>query len=286
MRCGFFPLPFDDELRTIFYTAALTTWGAQGLVYVGYPGTFLRAARVGHCGASGGWFRPATGSQDLCHSLPVRAGLRHSARRAADRGRTSRDQAGAGAEHLSRHIADRRIARLRHTAAGCPTTSTGIVGNEPPHWRIPDRLSPPTGLSCRKSAAAIDAINALLSNGDSPYSPSGIHRLHIRSTYAVLYRTRFPTFPVGPRCTQECLTAVPGRTAVTVHCSMGALPTLLSIGRTPRASKSLIVSCADACTSEAAIDGADVPTLSTVATNATTTLLKILPLSKAISLRY
>ncbi|RAV00114.1 transporter [Mycolicibacter senuensis] len=29
----FFPLPFDDELRTIFYTAALTTWGAQGLVY-------------------------------------------------------------------------------------------------------------------------------------------------------------------------------------------------------------------------------------------------------------
>lgn len=181
---------------------------------------------------------------------------------------------------------DRRIARLGHTAAGCPTTSTGIVGNEPSHWRIPDRLSPPTGLSCRKSAAAIDAINALLSNGDSPYSPSGIHRLHIRSTYAVLYRTRFPTFPVGPRCTQECLTAVPGRTAVTVHCSMGALPTLLSIGRTPRASKSLIVSCADACTSEAAIDGADVPTLSTVATNATTTLLKILPLSKAISLRY
>ncbi|CRZ17274.1 transporter [Mycolicibacterium neworleansense] len=28
-----FPLPFDDELRTIFFTAALTTWGAQGLVY-------------------------------------------------------------------------------------------------------------------------------------------------------------------------------------------------------------------------------------------------------------
>jgi hypothetical protein len=29
----FFPLPFDDELRTIFFTAALTTWGAQGFVY-------------------------------------------------------------------------------------------------------------------------------------------------------------------------------------------------------------------------------------------------------------
>ncbi|MEU1996729.1 transporter [Nocardia gamkensis] len=29
----FFPLPFDDELRTFFYTAALTTWGAQGFVY-------------------------------------------------------------------------------------------------------------------------------------------------------------------------------------------------------------------------------------------------------------
>ena len=29
----FFPLPFDDELRTFFYTAALTTWAAQGCVY-------------------------------------------------------------------------------------------------------------------------------------------------------------------------------------------------------------------------------------------------------------
>ncbi|BBZ65162.1 hypothetical protein MINS_05910 [Mycolicibacterium insubricum] len=29
----FFPFPFDDELRTIFFTAALTTWGAQGFVY-------------------------------------------------------------------------------------------------------------------------------------------------------------------------------------------------------------------------------------------------------------
>ncbi|AMU67986.1 hypothetical protein [Mycobacteroides abscessus] len=29
----FFPFPFDDQLRAIFYTAALTTWGAQGLVY-------------------------------------------------------------------------------------------------------------------------------------------------------------------------------------------------------------------------------------------------------------
>lgn len=29
----FFPFPFDDENRTIFYTAALTTWGTQGFVY-------------------------------------------------------------------------------------------------------------------------------------------------------------------------------------------------------------------------------------------------------------
>lgn len=29
----FFPLPFDDESRTIFYTAALATWGTQGFVY-------------------------------------------------------------------------------------------------------------------------------------------------------------------------------------------------------------------------------------------------------------
>ncbi|KRQ24842.1 transporter [Mycobacteroides sp. H001] len=29
----FFPLPFDDENRTIFYTAALATWGAQGFIY-------------------------------------------------------------------------------------------------------------------------------------------------------------------------------------------------------------------------------------------------------------
>lgn len=33
----FFPLPFDDQNRTFFYTAALTTWGAQGVVYfLGY----------------------------------------------------------------------------------------------------------------------------------------------------------------------------------------------------------------------------------------------------------
>ncbi|MHC6177767.1 hypothetical protein [Glutamicibacter sp. X7] len=33
----FFPFPFDDVNRTYFYTAALTTWGAQGLVYfLGY----------------------------------------------------------------------------------------------------------------------------------------------------------------------------------------------------------------------------------------------------------
>ncbi|WMX44624.1 hypothetical protein RGF97_06770 [Streptomyces roseicoloratus] len=27
------PLPFDDANRTIFYTAALATWGTQGFVY-------------------------------------------------------------------------------------------------------------------------------------------------------------------------------------------------------------------------------------------------------------
>ncbi|MFV0459070.1 MAG: hypothetical protein ACK5MT_09930 [Actinomycetales bacterium] len=29
----FFPLPFDDADRTVFYTLALLTWGAQGFVY-------------------------------------------------------------------------------------------------------------------------------------------------------------------------------------------------------------------------------------------------------------
>ncbi|WP_063060940.1 hypothetical protein [Nocardia sienata] len=29
----FFPFSFDDENRTIFYTAALATWGAQWFVY-------------------------------------------------------------------------------------------------------------------------------------------------------------------------------------------------------------------------------------------------------------
>lgn len=29
----FFPLPFDDANRTIFYTAALATWGTQGCIY-------------------------------------------------------------------------------------------------------------------------------------------------------------------------------------------------------------------------------------------------------------
>jgi hypothetical protein len=29
----FFPLSFDDDYRTIFFTAALTTWGAQGITY-------------------------------------------------------------------------------------------------------------------------------------------------------------------------------------------------------------------------------------------------------------
>jgi hypothetical protein len=33
----FFLFPFDDEHRTFFYTAALTTWGTQGLLYyLGY----------------------------------------------------------------------------------------------------------------------------------------------------------------------------------------------------------------------------------------------------------
>ncbi|MEU6965533.1 transporter [Streptomyces chrestomyceticus] len=29
----FFPLPFDDANRTVFYTAALATWGTQGFAY-------------------------------------------------------------------------------------------------------------------------------------------------------------------------------------------------------------------------------------------------------------
>jgi hypothetical protein len=29
----FFPFSFDDESRTIFYTLALTTWGAQAVIY-------------------------------------------------------------------------------------------------------------------------------------------------------------------------------------------------------------------------------------------------------------
>ncbi len=29
----FFPFPFDDANRTFFYTAALTTWGVQGITY-------------------------------------------------------------------------------------------------------------------------------------------------------------------------------------------------------------------------------------------------------------
>ncbi|MFG3097999.1 transporter [Streptomyces sp. NPDC048202] len=29
----FFPLPFDDANRTVFYTAALATWGTQGFLY-------------------------------------------------------------------------------------------------------------------------------------------------------------------------------------------------------------------------------------------------------------
>ncbi|MUL79193.1 transporter [Mycolicibacterium sp. CBMA 226] len=29
----FCPLPFDDQNRTFFYTAALVTWGAQGVIY-------------------------------------------------------------------------------------------------------------------------------------------------------------------------------------------------------------------------------------------------------------
>ncbi|OBC12641.1 transporter [Mycobacterium sp. 852013-50091_SCH5140682] len=33
MSYDFFPLPFDDQNRTFFYTAALITWGSQGLIY-------------------------------------------------------------------------------------------------------------------------------------------------------------------------------------------------------------------------------------------------------------
>lgn len=33
MTYDFFPLPFDDEHRTIFYTAAMATWGTQLFVY-------------------------------------------------------------------------------------------------------------------------------------------------------------------------------------------------------------------------------------------------------------
>jgi len=32
-RPDIFPFAFDDENRTFFYTAALATWGAQGVVY-------------------------------------------------------------------------------------------------------------------------------------------------------------------------------------------------------------------------------------------------------------
>ncbi|WP_162625433.1 hypothetical protein [Mycolicibacterium llatzerense] len=76
---------------------------------------------------------------------------------------------------------------------------------------------------------------------------------------------------------------MPSRTAMTVHCSMGALPTLLSIGRSPRASRSLIVAWADACTSGAASVGAAEPKLDAVATDTTTTLLVIPPPNTSIS---
>ncbi|MEV7555234.1 transporter [Amycolatopsis sp. NPDC089917] len=44
----FFPFPFDDANRTIFYTAALATWGTQGFVYF-----FAYRALHDHNAASG-----------------------------------------------------------------------------------------------------------------------------------------------------------------------------------------------------------------------------------------
>jgi hypothetical protein len=64
---------------------------------------------------------------------------------------------------------------------------------------------------------------------------------------------------------------------------MGALPTLLSIGRSPRASSSLIVAWADVCTSGAASAGAAEPKLNVIATDATTTLFVIPPPNNSIS---
>lgn len=63
---------------------------------------------------------------------------------------------------------------------------------------------------------------------------------------------------------------------------MGAFPILLSIGRTPRASRSLIVSCADAGTSDAASAGTAEPPVNIIATDATTMLLAIPLLNNSI----
>lgn len=76
---------------------------------------------------------------------------------------------------------------------------------------------------------------------------------------------------------------MPLRTAITVHCSMGALPILLSIGRSPRASRSAIVAWADFCTSGAANAGAAEAKLNTMAPHATTTPLVIPPPNNSIS---
>lgn len=64
---------------------------------------------------------------------------------------------------------------------------------------------------------------------------------------------------------------------------MGAFPILLIIGRTPRASRSPIVSCADACTSDAANAGTAEPPLIIIPTDATTMLLAIPLLDNSIS---
>lgn len=58
----FCPFPFDDQNRTFFYTAALATWGAQGVIY-------LLAYRALHA------HNVAAGTQT---SSSQRADLRHS----------------------------------------------------------------------------------------------------------------------------------------------------------------------------------------------------------------
>ncbi|WP_217181055.1 transporter [Streptomyces sp. AC495_CC817] len=49
----FFPWPFDDELRTAFYAAALATWGTQGFVYYfAYKALHAHNARVSAAGSA------------------------------------------------------------------------------------------------------------------------------------------------------------------------------------------------------------------------------------------